>query len=119
MRNIQRYFNVIDKALFRIDGNLDYTRIQDALRGLVREINTAETDDATWSIGECGACTLSDLIVGAFWHFADWHGGQSSYEYETLSILGDLFSPGMSSSEPDNAAYQALDQMALALHGTD
>lgn len=111
-RNIERLFNVIDRSLFRIDGTLDYDRVTDALIKLANTISDTETDETVWSIGEFGECNLGDLIVGAYWHFTEWHSGQWSKGYEALSALSRIFSPGMSSVEPDNAAYQALEAIA-------
>lgn len=111
-RNIERLFNVIDKSLFTITGKLDYDRLTDALIVLANEINKTDTDESIWYLGECGNCTLGDLIPGAYWHFTEWHGGQWSKGYAALSALGQIFDPGMSCGEDDNEAYQALETMA-------
>jgi hypothetical protein len=115
MKNINRVFNVIDNSLFRITGNLDYWRLTDAiirLSELIRDYD-GDTEDI-WYIGEYGECCLSDLIVGAYWHYTEWHGGQSSQGYRALSALGQIFDPGMSSpdDEQENAAYLELDLLA-------
>ena len=116
MNNIKRYFNVINKSLFRIDGTLDYDRVTDAIIGLANTLADTETDENVWYIGEFGACCLGDLIVGAYWHYTEWHSGQWSKGYEALSALGRVFSPGMTAGpEPESSefsAYQALEAMA-------
>ena len=113
-QNIKRYFNAIDKSLFFIDGNLSYDRITIALTKLANEVHSTEADEFIWSIGEYGNCDLSDLIIGAYWHYTEWHGGQWSEGYAALSALGHVFSPNMSMPENDNYAYQALNNMANA-----
>ena len=114
-RNIERVFNLIDRNLFYADASLDYDRIQDALILLVEQIEKDTSDDSEyWYLGECGNCSLMDLIVGAYWHFSEWSGGQASKSYLSSCVLGRIFSPGMSSidDEPENAAYLALNDLA-------
>lgn len=120
MKNIQRYFRVIDNSLFMVTGNLDYDRITDAIIALANAVHEFDGDtEQICYIGEFGACCLSDLIVGAYWHYTEWHGGQWSKGYAALSALGQIFSPGMTSieSEKDDGsasydAYLALESMA-------
>ena len=114
MRNIRRLFNVIDRSLFTIKGDLDYDRITQAIELLSNEIRDYEWDtENIWYLGDGRECCLSDLIVGAYWHYTEWHGGQYSDTYRTLCALGSIFSPGMSSveDEEDNPAYEALNNM--------
>lgn len=112
LHNIQRLFCLIDRQLFT-NGTLDYPRTAQAIRKLAEAVRTFDGDhNDLWNIGEFESCPLSDLIVGAYWHFAEWHGGQWSPGYAALCALGDVFSPGMSGPEPDNAAYLALETMA-------
>lgn len=112
-RNIARLFNVIDNSLFMVTGSLGYDRITSAIVDLSDLVNhyDGETMDI-WGIGEFGTCCLSDFIVGAYWHYTEWHGGQYSESYVALCALGRVFSPGMSGPEEENEAYQALNTMA-------
>lgn len=113
--NIERIFKVIDRTLFTVNGKLPYDRITEAIILLCDEIEATETDEFIWSeIGEFGDCCLGDLIVNAYWHYCEWHGGQSSDGYRALCALGGIFSPGMSSleSEDNKAAYEQLDELA-------
>ena len=65
----------------------------------------------TWlDIGEFGEFTLADLVIGGFWFYADYHGGQASPEYRALSSLGGVYSPGMSHG-PDSPGEVAAHQM--------
>jgi hypothetical protein len=61
---------------------------------------------------------LDDLIVGAYWHYSEWHGGQSSKSYVALCALGQVFTPGMSRADEDNEAYQALNSLAEREYAT-
>ena len=119
IHNIKRLFCVIDQSLFTISGKLDYNRITDAIIALCNAIehycdpnNFDHDSESIWYIGEGGNCCLSDLIIGAFWHYTEWHSEQWSKGYQALSVLGDIFSPGMSYPESDNEAYRALNSLA-------
>ena len=98
-KNINRYFKVIRRSLFRIDGKLSYPRILEAFLKLADVVHNTETDETVWYIGDCSDCTLDSMIVGAYWFMADYHGGQDSKEYEVLSALGEIFKPGCTSTE--------------------
>ena len=71
---------------------------------------------STWlDIGEFGEFTLADLVVGGFWFYTDYHGGQASPEYRALSSLGGVYSPGMThgpDTEGELAAYQMLEDLS-------
>lgn len=129
LRRIRRLYAVIARSLYTIEGRLGYERITEAVNRLAWAVHTLDTvgdgcgsdydDEALWSIGEHDAVSLPDFIVGAYWHYCDWHGGQSSPEYAALCALGRIFEPGMSSIESERAdgspacqAYDALDAMA-------
>ena len=113
-KSINRIFNVIDNSLFTINGTLDYGRVTEAIILLADQVHNFEGDSTElWHIGECGACCLDDLIIGAYWHYTDWHKGQYSKEYEALCALGRVFEPNMSTGSTDNEAYLALEAMAL------
>lgn len=103
---------------------LSYTRLTHAIDLLARLVSDCpKSDDGyeIWNIGEHSGCTVDCLIVGAYWHYTEWHSGQSSIEYRTLSNLGDVFSPGMTRGpEPDsseNDVYRALDSIARKANG--
>lgn len=119
LSSIKRLFHVIDKSLFMTTGKLDYARITEATIALANAVHeySGENDDL-WNIGEhgrglqSGACCLSDYIVGAYWHYTEWHAGMSSNSYAALCALGLVFNPGMTSVESDNEAYIALHVLA-------
>lgn len=116
LKNINRYFSVIDNSLFMTTGNLDYDRITDAIIKLSNAVNDYDGDnDDMWCIGEYGSCDLTSLIIGAYWHYTEWHAGQWSKSYAALSALSQIYQPGMTSIEsesPEFEAYRQLDDMA-------
>lgn len=115
-RNIERLFNVVNRSLFTINGKLDYDRLTDAITRLANVIKDTYTDENVWYIGEGGETTLDGLIVGAFWHYTEWHGGQNSKGYAALSALGEIFNPGMSSGpetdSSESSTYESLEYLA-------
>lgn len=118
MKNhITRLHSMIERSLFYVDPPLGYRRILRALRTLAAVIHeNSDSDESLWSIGECGACDLASLIVGAYWFCAENHSGQGSDEYLTKCFLGLVFSPGMTDGpEPDSTeldVYQSLMHLA-------
>ncbi len=111
-RNIERVFNVAVHNLLTINGTMDYGRITETITRLANMIMDSETSEDTWWL-ESNGINLSDFIVGAYWHYAEWHGGQSSQGYAALSALGQVFSPNMSCMESgESYVYELLDTMA-------
>lgn len=112
MTDIETLFNRVDTARTYADA----TRAVIALADTLAE---TETDEFIWDrVGEFGDFTLGDLIIGAYWHYTEWHSGQASIEYAALSALGGIFSPGMMAGpEPDTgqmAVYEWLEELANA-----
>ena len=119
--NIERIkfiFRIIDRSLFSIDGKLDYDGLTESLYSLAYQIDKLPPEyetESLWNYGEFGNCTLGDLIIGAYWHFTEWHEGQNSDTYKALCTLGKILSPGMSSPEDEeNIAYTALNELAAS-----
>lgn len=98
-----RLFNILNRALFRIDSNLSYSRAVEAIGLLSSSVEDDETDESDWYLGESGECTLDSLLVGSYWFFVDYHGGQDSPEYRAQCIIGRIFNPGMSSLEEETS----------------
>lgn len=72
--------------------------------------------ESIWYLGEYGDYTLDALLVGAYWHFVEYHTGQFSLSYAALSAIGRVFNPGMTNGpEPESAelyVYETLNQLA-------
>ena len=116
-RNITRLYNLLDKNIGSINQTLDYDRITDAIIRLCEVIQVSDTDENTWYIGEHGYCGgLDNLIVGAYWHYSEWHDGQWSKAYEALSALGSIYTPNMAGipkqNEPEWLSYCYLGDIA-------
>lgn len=117
IEHITALTNKINECIFTIERDLDYIEITEKLIELANTLMQTETDESVWYIGD-DTCSLDSLIVGAYWHYTEWHGGQSSPTYVALCALGQVYSPGMTSGpEPDSAeeyAYQMLGELAQA-----
>ena len=115
MNHINALFKVVNHNLATINGTMDYDRITDTLTALANAIHSLpDSDIVDWDIGEFGEFCLDDLIIGAYWHYSEWHNGQWSKSYAALSALGRVFNPGMTYPEPDNSAYILLNDLAEA-----
>lgn len=102
---------IMQSSLFRTDGPA--IDLPESLAALGNAVRDSETDESTWSLGGCDACTLGGLIVGSYWALTKWHGGQSSPEYAAMCALGRVFSPGPCASGPEpesdeSDAYDAV-----------
>ena len=106
-----RLFKVITRSLFE-GSSLSYSRTVDAIIGLGQSVH--EQEEIDYSLGECGAADIASLLVGAFWFFADYHGGQFSPEYKALSVLGETYDPGFASGPQNDSSesevYSALEE---------
>ena len=99
-----------------------YILLSAQIKRLADQITNYQGDtDSIWDIGESGEFTISDLIPAAYWHFSHWHNGQASWEYQTLSSLGRIFSPGMTSEpepdDPEHYPFQVLGETAASYWG--
>ena len=112
LTNIERYYRVAANGIFH-HSSMNYDRVTDAIIKLSVAVHDYQGDtDDIWYIGEYTECCLSELIVGAFWHYVEWHAGQNSKGYNALSVLGEVFNPGATYPETDNEAYIMLNDMA-------
>lgn len=112
MNTIEKLYSIAHHNIGTINGTMSYDRITDTLIKLANVLSDSDTDESTWYIGECGYFSLSDLIVGAYWHYTEWHGGQFSKGYAALSALGQVFQPNMEMPDDENIAYQLLNELA-------
>lgn len=115
IRNINRLYNVIYRSLFTINGRLSYDRLTDGIIKLAEMVQETETDEFTLTdIGEFNEACLSDLIIGAFWHYTEYHDGQTSKGYRALSALGCIYFPGMETGpEPETGEYSAYSMLNI------
>lgn len=111
LADVQSMYDDIMEQVFTIHGTDNHLEVTHKIIQLSEAVH-GNDDEFIWDLGEFSECTLGDFIVGAYWHYTEWHSGQNSIEYEALCRLGEIFSPGMSSVESENAAYQQLGVMA-------
>lgn len=75
----------------------------------------SEENDVDWFDEQCDYY-LSDLVVAAFWHYTEWHGGQYHETYKALSSLSLIYDPGMScgceSDSSEEIIYNQLQELA-------
>ena len=102
------FYNIID-LVAKTGG--EYDKACELIGGLC-ELLEEECEEVDWHIGEGQEFCLDDLVVGAYWHFTEWHEGQNSASYQLLGQLSRVFDPGMSCCEEYNLAYQLLNQLA-------
>lgn len=114
MNKIERLYNIAHHNIGTINGTMDYNRITDTLITLANVLCDSDTDESIWYIGEGGYFSLDDLIVGAYWHYVEWHSGQSSKGYAAISALGQVYQPNMGSPDGENIVYQLLNELAGA-----
>jgi hypothetical protein len=106
------------KAIQKMTGNPEqYRDITEHLILLANQVESFEGEsEEIWYLGEGYDFCLTDLLVGAYWHFSEWHGGQASSGYRALSALGSVYTPNMSEppteDEPEHYPFQALGEMA-------
>ena len=98
----------IKRAMFT---ECDYERTTRLIILLAVQLREHETADIWW-IGECTQFDLAELIIGAYWHYTEWHGGQRSLEYRALSSLGQIFNPGMTTGPEEGGELYAYESLA-------
>ena len=99
-----------------------YILLSAQIKRLADQIANYQGDTGdVWYIGENDEFTVGDFIPAAYWHFSHWHDGQGSWEYQTLSSLGRIFSPGMTSEpepdDPEHYPFQVLGETAGSYWG--
>jgi hypothetical protein len=110
MKTLQLFNTIVQSEVFVRNGSeIDLCQ---ALIDLCDSIK--EEEETNWCMGEGGMVCLSDLIPGAYWALAEWHGGQASESYKALCSLGTIFKPGMSSAPKnweDDTCFDAYESI--------
>lgn len=107
----QAFDKIMQSSIFRTDGeDID---LSEALIELANSIihNEPESEGDWLYMGEGLECSCPDLITGAYWALTEWHGGQSSIEYQALSILGTIYNPNMASGPESDSGEQIAYEM--------
>ena len=116
---IEQTFNTILQLMHNPER---YVLLAAQIKRLADQIANYKSDtDSVWYIGENDEFTVGVFITAAYWHFSHWHDGQGSWEYQTLSSLGRIFSPGMTSEpepdDPEHYPFQVLGETAASYWG--
>jgi|11BtaG_2_1085332.scaffolds.fasta_scaffold00372_18 hypothetical protein len=119
VKSIEHTFNTI---LDVMHDPQRYMLLAAQIKFLADQIRDYQGDSGDiWYIGENDEFAIGDFIPAAYWHFSHWHDGQQSWEYQTLSALGTIFSPGMTSEpepdEPEHYPFQVLGETATSFWG--
>lgn len=116
---IRKLIDVIDRSLFTIKPPLNYHQTTYAIIKLAELVHKYDGDsDELWAIGEYGNCDLASLLVGAYWHYSDWHSGQCSQSYRALCAVGQVYSPNMANGpEPDSNERDVFEQLGQLAQG--
>jgi len=119
-KNIKRMFAVINHNVATINGAMDFVRVSLCIRRLVELIekrgDVAEFEDfELWDIGEHGEFTLDALLVGAYWFYMEYSGGQYSDTYLTQCFIGRIFktgyTDGVEAGSGESTAYELLETL--------
>jgi hypothetical protein len=83
------------------DSSQEYDWVTKSITTLALDLREGGPDtEELWSESTThpsyGEYCLADLIIGAYWHYADYHGGQGSLGYRALSALSLIYSPSLS-----------------------
>ncbi len=118
-KEIETLYDDINTQVFTINQTDDYHEITRKIITLAERVHAFEDESLDlWSIGEGGESSLDNFIVGAYWHFTEWHSGQSSSGYEALSRLGEVYQPNMESAPTEeDSGYSAYDQLNTIASG--
>lgn len=107
-------FETLFNNILAAADNGDYDKTTRGMILLADQLTEHESIGTWLDIGEFGEFTLADLVVGGYWFYTDYHGGQASPEYRALSSLAGVYSPGMTHG-PDSpgeiAAYEMLEDL--------
>jgi len=118
MINLTTVYNEIYTSILTINPVLKYEELAQKFIDLSVLIKALPEDNDTWFyIGEGNESDLMNTVIGAYWHYSQWSGGQDSISYAAQCALGSIYSPGME-VEPTNddddgySAFEQLEQLA-------
>lgn len=119
MKYVTRLHRVCERALFSADSTLDINRTIEALTRLATAVLDHRGDSCKlWMVGADSNAAVDSLLIGAYYHAADYHGGQSCPVYVLLCQIGQIYTPGYSErddlDEAERMVVDALEALALA-----
>ena len=115
MDNIQTFLKKV------VDAMEDYDQLTESIIALSDAVLSTDTDEFVWGTeNDTGEWSLMSVIVGAYWHYSEWHNGQYHKTYAALCILGQIFSPGCESgpdSLDETEFYEHMNELAERHYG--
>jgi len=118
MNTLTIAYDEIYKSILTINPVVSYENLAQKFIDLSALINALPDDNDSWYyIGEGNESDLMNTVIGAFWHYSQWHSGQESTSYAALSALGSIYTPNMESEPTDQDddgfnAFEQLEQLA-------
>lgn len=117
--NFEQLHSDLEKSIFTNEPVFTYDKIPAKFIELANVIANYPHDNEDWIyVGEYSNCDLASMIIGAFWHFTEWHAGQDSESYAAYSALSQVFHPGMTDGPDEDSTeedcYQMLGELAEA-----
>ena len=109
-----------EKAVEKLDRVIeamnDYDLLTESILALADTVLTNEYPFYWHTRGDNSALTVMDIVVGAYWHYAECCKGEHHNTYAALCILGQIYSPG-NETGPDSLTelwvYQHMNALAL------
>jgi hypothetical protein len=118
---IKKLYKEIEDSIFTIAPVYDYNDLASQFILLCEALIEYKGETEDWAYwGESSLCPITDLISGAFWHYSEWHSGQTSASYAALSALGKMYKPNTECAPEEDAknsqafCYRSLDELAEA-----
>jgi hypothetical protein len=112
---IESLYEQISSSIFTIEPIFTYPELSLKFVELSQAIINFDGDSEEWYyLGESNECQLDDMIIGAFWHYTNYHNGQDSDAYLALSSLGQIYQPNM--EKPPSEDENATDEENTSIH---
>tara|TARA_R110000851_G_scaffold264328_1_gene416889 strand:+ start:843 stop:1520 length:678 start_codon:yes stop_codon:yes gene_type:complete len=114
MKKLTTAYNDIYKSILTINPVFNYDQLAQKFIDLSTLISALPDDNDSWYyIGEFNESDLMNTVIGAYWHYSQWHSGQNSISYAALCALVSIYTPNMECepSNPDDSGYDAFEQL--------
>lgn len=113
LKEIENLTVIIDHGLNRIHGGLSYWDIVDKITDLANLIHEYGGKTEDWLYLNEFNLTPDALLVGAYWHAVEWHGGQACPVYAMQCAIGQTSSPGMTEGpEPGSSEEDVRSELS-------
>jgi hypothetical protein len=112
----------IDLSINSINPVFHYSALAEKFIELCELIENLPDDNDNWYyIGDDCYENIVYNLVGAFWHYMQWHAGQNSIEYRAYCALNSIYTPNMeteptSSDDEGFNTYTSLCELASEIN---